>query len=266
MLHGVREGGLHRLTAYAALLCIWLIFANLVRYVLVRLLRFSMSMLCFATALGLGAEILQVEVFSNARTANAVADVREVSKTAWGSSGKLPSPSPDTVQATSGKAAAVALLSIPSLRSRVWEYPVLAGTHESVLASGVGLFSGRPQPGEPGNVAILGHRTSYGRPFSDFSRLRKDDLVVFESGESWFVYRLLRNFVVRADETWVLGESSRVMGRSTHVVSLITCTPKGSTSHRWVWQGTLTHALPKNPGDTPKSVLASLANQAQRLG
>lgn len=60
--------------------------------------------------------------------------------------------------------APLAVLSIPKIGLEV---PVLEGTDDLTLNRAVGLISGTPRPGEPGNVAIAGHRDGFFRGLKD---------------------------------------------------------------------------------------------------
>ena len=44
-----------------------------------------------------------------------------------------------------------------------------------ICASGPGHYPGTPLPGEAGNVAIAGHRTTYAHPFYDLNAVAPGD-------------------------------------------------------------------------------------------
>ncbi len=46
-------------------------------------------------------------------------------------------------------------------------------------------------PGQPGNVAIAGHRVGKGSPFLGLDLLRPGDPIVLETKNNWLVYRVL---------------------------------------------------------------------------
>ena len=85
---------------------------------------------------------------------------------------------------------AVAVLHVPRLGAD-YQRVVLEGTGHSQLKEGPGHYTGTALPGQPGNVAIAGHRTTYGSPFRDLDLLRPGDPIVVETADSWFVYRVL---------------------------------------------------------------------------
>ncbi len=86
--------------------------------------------------------------------------------------------------------AAFAVLYIPRLGSD-YRRVVLEGTAEAQLARGPGHYPGTAMPGQPGNVAIAGHRVGKGSPFLDLDLLRPGDPIVLETRDAWFVYRVL---------------------------------------------------------------------------
>jgi sortase (surface protein transpeptidase) len=86
--------------------------------------------------------------------------------------------------------AAFAVLRIPRLGadfSRV----VVEGSGQDELAQGPGHYAGTAFPGQPGNVAIAGHRVGKGSPFLDLDLLQPGDPVVVETQNYWFTYRVL---------------------------------------------------------------------------
>lgn len=134
-----------------------------------------------------------------------------------------------------------ALLSIPRLRDKVWNMPVIHGVGDDELRSGVGHYPESARPGESGNFALAGHRTSHGEPFTGFDELRSGDEVIVATTEGRFVYTLVRDAIVQPDDVWVVSSSAAraVSTGGEPVITLVTCTPKWSTSQRWVWWGVL---------------------------
>ncbi|MCW2701810.1 MAG: class sortase [Blastococcus sp.] len=85
---------------------------------------------------------------------------------------------------------AFAVLHIPRLGAD-YQRVVLEGTAYADLKDGPGHYTESALPGEVGNVAIAGHRTTYGSPFRDLDRVQPGDPIVVETADSWFVYRVL---------------------------------------------------------------------------
>ena len=55
---------------------------------------------------------------------------------------------------------------------------VVEGTAAADLAKGPGHYIGTAMPGQQGNIAIAGHRTTYGAPFNRLDELKVGDKVV----------------------------------------------------------------------------------------
>ena len=118
---------------------------------------------------------------------------------------------------------AFAVLYIPRLGSE-YRRVVLEGTAEAQLAQGPGHYPGTAMPGQPGNVALAGHRVGRGSPFLELDRLRPGDPIVLETSDAWFVYRVLGD----PDTGDFAGDPSGIPGRqvvSPSQVEVIAPTP-----------------------------------------
>jgi len=106
---------------------------------------------------------------------------------------------------------------------------VVEGTGASALRAGAGHYPNTPLPGEEGNVAIAGHRTTYGKPFANLDRLSPGDEVVLETPIGRHVYRVAKApFVVPNTDFTVISQTPG------HTLTLTTCHPKGSARQRLV--------------------------------
>jgi sortase A len=106
---------------------------------------------------------------------------------------------------------------------------VVEGTGRSALRAGAGHYPGTPLPGQPGNAAIAGHRTTYGKPFANLDRLRAGALIEFATPVGAFTYRVVRDpYPVSRSDLSVIGSSPG------STVTLTTCHPKGSARERLV--------------------------------
>jgi sortase A len=112
---------------------------------------------------------------------------------------------------------------------------VVEGTTPAALEAGAGHYPGTPLPGEAGNVAIAGHRTTYGRPFNRLDELGPRDDVILDTPIGEDVYRVVPPFDGHPNP-WVVGpdDFSVVAQRPGHWLTLTTCHPKGSDLHRLV--------------------------------
>lgn len=142
-----------------------------------------------------------------------------------------------------------ALTYIPRIREDVWGIPIFEGVNSKQLNSGIGHYPTSNNPGEEGNFSLFGHRTSFGQPFSNIQKLKIGDQVIVETKDSWFVYRLAFDRIVKPNAVWVtnsqrIPELGIAVDAPYNVITLITCEPRYSTSKRWVWWGVLESVLP----------------------
>jgi sortase A len=106
---------------------------------------------------------------------------------------------------------------------------VVQGTTESALQAGAGHYVNTPLPCEAGNVAIAGHRTTYGKPFTNLDRLKPGDTIELDTPIGGCVYTVAQNpFVVTPTDVSVLSATT------AQTLTLTTCNPKGSAAQRLV--------------------------------
>ena len=112
---------------------------------------------------------------------------------------------------------------------------VVQGITPSALRAGAGHYPQTPLPCENGNVAIAGHRTTYGRPFGNVDQLKPGDTIELTTPIGGCVYQVAKDpFVVAPTDLSVIDPTGE---RS---LTLTTCHPKGSASQRLVVRATLT--------------------------
>ena len=58
------------------------------------------------------------------------------------------------------------------------EKAVVQGVGVEDLKKGPGHYPNTPMPGQEGNAAIAGHRTTYGAPFYNLDELKADDKIL----------------------------------------------------------------------------------------
>ena len=127
----------------------------------------------------------------------------------------------------------VGRITIPSIG--VSKY-VVAGVRLKDLERGPGLFPGSPMPGQKGNVAIAGHRTTFGAPFSRIDELRGNERIILESKDGTFTY------IVNGEPKIVLATDTAV-AKTTNpdiaIITLVSCYPKWTSTKRIVVVATL---------------------------
>lgn len=176
-----------------------------------------------------------------------------------------------------------ARLSMPALGPD-YAFTLLEGTDQDTLAVGPGHYVDTAMPGQPGNVALAGHRNGMGAPFLDLDLLESCDALVVETRDTWFVYRVLP----MADEMegWASGKGTQARcrgvgplpapypevpgrrivqpsqteviepvpglrdaplpsGQQEELITLTTCHPKFSAEKRLIIHGVLVAQYPK---------------------
>jgi sortase A len=115
---------------------------------------------------------------------------------------------------------------------------VVEGVTLDLLRRGPGHYPDSDVPGGSGNLAIAGHRTTYGAPFWALDELTDGDTihVVDRRGEEW-VYAYREQRIVAPTDTWVVDEDPLETGLPT--ITLTTCHPKFSAAQRLIAWGEL---------------------------
>jgi sortase A len=101
------------------------------------------------------------------------------------------------------------------------------------LRTGPGHYPDSALPGQKGNVAIAGHRTTYLHPFWSLDKLVKGDRILLRTRKGTFVYSVEWVRVVAPTDTSV------VRPTPAPSVTLTTCNPRFSASQRLIVRGRL---------------------------
>jgi sortase A len=189
------------------------------------------------------------------------------SRLAAGTTTTLPTeetPSPPPTVAEPVAEGAVALMKIPKIGV---DQVVGEGVGVEDLKGGPGHYPGTRMPGELGNAAIAGHRTTYGAPFNRLDELEVGDPIEVTTLNGFFRYEVMEQKIVHPDEVSVLDDTPD--GRLT----LTTCHPKYSAAERLIVVARLT--TPVDPPDAdllaaatppPPRERVSLAAEEERAG
>jgi sortase A len=110
---------------------------------------------------------------------------------------------------------------------------VVEGVALSDLRRGPGHYPDSQAPGQPGNLAIAGHRTTYGAPFAALDELVPGDAVhvVDRDGARW-LYRVREQRIVAPSALWVVGPDP--LDRGGAWLTLTTCHPRFSAAQRLI--------------------------------
>lgn len=141
-----------------------------------------------------------------------------------------------------------ATLSIPKLER---QDQIVEGVSRDALKEGPGHFPSTPLPGQLGNSAIAGHRTTFGGPFFHFDQLEIGDEIIVETpyggpgnGPGRFVYLVTGVVIVAPNETEVL----QTLDPETATLTLVTCHPVRTARQRMIVSAELDLAASDAPG------------------
>ncbi len=110
---------------------------------------------------------------------------------------------------------------------------MIEGTETADLRRGPGHWPETPVPGAGGNFVVSGHRTTYGAPFFSLNELEPGDEIQVLLPFGAFVYNVSRTIIVLPTETEAVAQ------RGIEELSLTTCEPVYSASHRLIVQAEL---------------------------
>lgn len=107
---------------------------------------------------------------------------------------------------------------------------LVEGTTSKDLNWGAGHLTATPMPGEIGNSAIAGHRNhTFGSLFSRLGEVAIGDRITVEYNKTEYIYEAYEILTVLPDDTSVLAQTD-----DAAILTLITCAPKGSDTHRLI--------------------------------
>jgi sortase A len=140
---------------------------------------------------------------------------------------------------------AVARIVFPKLER---DYIVVEGVGLDDLRNGPGHYPSTPFPGQVGNAAIAGHRTTYGAPFGPLDDLEAGDLIRVRTFQGTFEYTVYDKLIVDPNAVEVLDPDPA----RAATLTLTTCDPPYSAAQRLVVKAEL--KLPPNLLPLPSTV------------
>jgi sortase A len=117
---------------------------------------------------------------------------------------------------------------------------VVEGVTRDDLRKGPGHYTLTPLPGQLGNAAIAGHRTTYGAPFGNLDQLQNGDLIIARTLQGTFEYRVYEQRVVDPSDISVLKPDDP----RPATLTLTTCNPKYSAAQRLIVKAELAEGEP----------------------
>jgi sortase A len=142
----------------------------------------------------------------------------------------------------------VALLEIPAIDVDV---VVVEGTRTADLRDGPGHFPESPLPGQLGNSAVAGHRTTHGQPFFRVNELRPGDPIIVTTLTGRYVYAVDDVVIIDADD-YVSAVPTDDWTRAT--LTLVSCHPRYTARQRIIVRASLLPAESSPPAAAPTEV------------
>lgn len=146
---------------------------------------------------------------------------------------------------------------IPSIGLNDEQWTV-EGTGVDQLKRGSAHYPGTPLPGQAGNAAVAGHRTTYGAPLKDVDDVQPGDQIFFTTPQGEFTYEVIGTEIVTPDDVSVLED------KGDDRLTLTACHPEYSARERIVVSARLVgNPVERLPGQD-EAALRSLDDDGQR--
>ncbi|MET9620191.1 MULTISPECIES: class E sortase [unclassified Streptomyces] len=143
------------------------------------------------------------------------------------------------------------------------EILVKKGTDTAILNNGVAGYytepikSALPQD-KQGNFTLAAHRDGHGAKFHNIHKLKNGDAIVFETKDTWYVYKVYRTMPSTTKyNVDVLQPVPKGSGRTKpgRYVTLTTCTPMYTSDFRYIVWGELERTEKVDHDRTPPAEL-----------
>ncbi|WP_016906205.1 class E sortase [Streptomyces xiaopingdaonensis] len=158
-------------------------------------------------------------------------------------------------------AGGIGFLHVPAMSSN--DVLVKKGTEPDELNQGIAGYytspvkSALPQD-QSGNFSLAAHRDGHGAKFHDIDKIEKGDAVVFETKNTWFVYKVYE--ILPETSRYNVGVLDPVPEESGkkeagRYITLTTCTPVYTSKYRYVVWGELERTEDVDAERTPPKEL-----------
>lgn len=139
-----------------------------------------------------------------------------------------------------------AFITIPAMGPH-WRFTLIQGTALAQLDLSPGHVPGTQWPGQVGNFAVAGHRVTAGNPFWSLPSLQAGDLVYIQTRLNRYAYRITgKQWVLPTDLTVLDPVPGHPAQRPVkRMITLITCDPAWTGTHRVIVTGVLVSAKPR---------------------
>ncbi|CAG6393552.1 class E sortase [Streptomyces cocklensis] len=152
----------------------------------------------------------------------------------------------------------IGFLHVPAM-GKNFQVLVKKGTSTSVLNEGVAGYYTDPTPAampweKTGNFTLAAHRDGHGAKFHDINKIHTGDPVVFESKDTWYVYKVYK--VLDQTSKYDVAVTDQIPQESGvkkpgRYITLTTCTPVYTSRYRYVVWGELVRTQKVDAQRTP---------------
>ncbi|MCX5391838.1 class E sortase [Streptomyces sp. NPDC006482] len=155
----------------------------------------------------------------------------------------------------------IGFLHVPAMDDN--EVLVKRGTSSGILNNGVAGYytdpvkSALPQD-EKGNFTLAAHRDGHGAKFHNIHKLKTGDAIVFESKDTWYVYKVYKTLPSTTKyNVDVLQPVPKESGKTKpgRYITLTTCTPMYTSDYRYIVWGELERTEKVDRDRTPPAEL-----------
>jgi sortase A len=132
--------------------------------------------------------------------------------------------------------------------------PVAEGVTGNVLSHAVGHYPDTQMPGGVGNLAIAGHRTTHGAPFSSIDQLQVGDSIYLETELGWYRYVFRSLEYVYPTGVGVIEPVPQGGGATPtdRILTMTSCNPKFSAAERIIAYSIYDTWYPRADGAPPE--------------
>jgi sortase A len=143
---------------------------------------------------------------------------------------------------------------------------VVEGATAGDLTKGPGHFPETPLPGQLGNAAIAGHRTTHLAPFFDIDKLQPGDEIIVTTLNGRYVYHVTGTEIVAPEDYAAVIPTTDV---TKATLTLVSCTPRYTARNRIIVRSelvpdqsdALTEATPAEPVVDPAEPAVTLPDE-----
>lgn len=156
----------------------------------------------------------------------------------------------------------IGFLHVPAM-GRHYEVLVKKGTSTDVLNEGVAGYYTDPTPSAMpwdslGNFTLAAHRDGHGAKFHNINKIHTGDPVVFESKDTWYVYKVYK--VLDQTSKYNVAVTDQIPKESGKTkpgryITLTTCTPVYTSLYRYIVWGQLVRTQKVDAQRTPPAEL-----------